>query len=236
MAVVIPLEQFTDMHKGRRAWMLGCGPSINGITDEQWLEIDKDITLGVNHIAAIHDVGFLVWIDKGIGCSVIRPPNSKWPEAVAGEPSPYMAGSKAKYKITRTKNIHADAITVKLNKKNPNLNAADGLYCSGSSSQAALHMAIILGCNPIVLLGIDYNNYSHCYKTTKDRPEMNYPGAAKTIQRFGPMRDLATKHGRKVYNASLDSEMEMFEKRTIGDILSGPARGGCGAGRQFRRL
>ena len=211
MAVVIPPEQFTDMYKGKRAWILACGPSLLDITDQQWAEIDKEVTIGVNLVAEVHDAKILIWMDKD-------------------NPPEWMKASKAKYKLTKPNGTYNnDTIDVKNLKKNLTLNVADGLFCSGSTTQSALHLAIIMGCDPIILLGVDYGPYVHCYTWEQDTPDLRYPGAAKTIERFGLVKDLADKHGRTVLNGNMASEMEMFEKRTIDDILSCPVNSG-GAG------
>jgi len=130
------VPDFKNLHVGCRAWVLGCGPSLNKVTADQWFQIDKDITIGVNDSPAVHDVKFLLFLDQGLE-----------------ERFECIRTSRAKFKFTHLgQKVSIPAIGV-MRSRVPTERIEDGLYWNGSSVHAALNLALIMGCDPIVLLG-----------------------------------------------------------------------------------
>ena len=129
------LPDFNSLYSSKRAWVMGCGPSLNEITPSQWSKIDKDITIGVNDVPAVHDVKFLLFLDGGLE-----------------EQFECIRTSKACFKFTHLgQKVSIPAIGV-MRSTVPTKRMEDGLYWNGSSVHAGLNVALIMGCNPIVLL------------------------------------------------------------------------------------
>lgn len=202
------LPNFNNLHAGKRAWVLGCGPSLNGVSTEQWAQIDKDITIGVNDTPAVHDVQLLLFLDGGLE-----------------EQFPCIKTSKARLKFTHLgQKVSIPAIGV-MRSTVPTEKMEDGLYWNGSSVHAALNLALIAGCDPIVLLGVDYRNNLHAAKRKTDNPDISY-GKEHAVRNFSRLAELAGKLGRTVINANLNSAVECFPRVQLEQLLEAePGRG-----------
>ena len=197
------LPNFNGLHKSRRAWVLGCGPSLNKITASQWSRIDKDITIGVNDVPAVHDVKFLLFLDGGLE-----------------EQFDCIGASKAEYKFTHLgQKVSIPAIGL-MRSRTPTDRIEDGLYWNGSSVHAALNLALIMGCDPIVLLGVDYKENVHAAKRDSDNPDLPY-GKEHAVKNFARLAKLAKKQGATIVNANAGSAVQCFPRVPLGKLLKG---------------
>ncbi|NIA07721.1 MAG: hypothetical protein GWP14_08855 [Actinobacteria bacterium] len=195
------LPNFNDLHISRRAWVLGCGPSLREITADQWACIDKDVTIGVNDVPAVHDVKFLLFLDGGLE-----------------EQFECIRTSKAKFKFTHLgQKVSIPAIGV-MRSTVPTERIEDGLYWNGSSVHAGVNLALVMGCNPIVLLGVDYRDNSHAAARTTDNPDLPY-GKEHAVRNFARLAELAGKHGTTIVNANPDSAVQCFAKTSLAQLL-----------------
>ena len=202
------LPDFNNLHVGRRAWVLGCGPSLNKVTAGQWARIDKDITIGVNDVPAVHDVKFLLFLDGGLE-----------------EQFECIRTSKANFKFTHLgQKVSIPAIGV-MRSTVPTGRIEEGLYWNGSSVHAGLNLALIMGCNPIVLLGVDYRANLHAAERTTDNAEIPY-GKEHAVRNFARLAELARKRGTTVLNANPDSAVECFPRVALAQLLRGNPVGG----------
>lgn len=103
----------------------------------------------------------------------------------------------------------------------------EGLYHGGNSGYAALQLAIVLGCNPIYLLGYDMKfgqdgktHWHEGYPANKDESplpgEQTYHGFASNFMNLAPK---LKEKGIKVINLNPDSGLKCFEFGDIGDVL-----------------
>ncbi len=200
------LPDFNGLYTSGRAWVMGCGPSLNEITPSQWAQIDKDITIGVNDVPAVHDVKFLLFLDCGL---------EKEFECIRT--------SKADFKFTHLgQKVSIPAIGV-MRSTVPTKRMEDGLYWNGSSVHAGLNLALIMGCNPIVLLGVDYRANVHAARRDTDKPEIPY-GKEHAANNFSHLAGLAKKLGTTVINANPLSVVKCFERQPLEQLLAGKSR------------
>jgi len=200
------LPDFNGLYTSRRAWVMGCGPSLNEITPSQWARIDKDITIGVNDVPAVHDVKFLLLLDGGLE-----------------EEFECIRTSKAYFKFTHLgQKVSIPAIGV-MRSTVPTKRMEDGLYWNGSSVHAGLNLALIMGCNPIVLLGVDYRANVHAAGRKTDNPDIPY-GKEHAVGNFAHLAALAKKLGTTVINANPVSAVECFERVPLEQLLAGKSR------------
>ena len=197
--------QFDGIRAGKRAWVIGTGPSVRKITPDQWKAIDQDITIGCSNIAAFHDVRYLVISD-------IEPEYQHTS----------VQKSKAEYKFAP----EGPQITLPYphvryhHTPRPGRTFAEGLLLCWSSAHAALNLAIVMGCDPIILLGIDYSGKDdHVVpQTAWSLPQDNWNTSCDNFKLFKP---IAEDLGVTIINANLDSNMLAFTKTPLREILSG---------------
>ena len=197
------LPDFNKLHTGQRAWVLGCGPSLNEVTASQWACIDKDITIGVNDSPAVHEVRFLLFLDGGLE-----------------EQFDCIRTSKAAFKFTHLgQEVSIPAIGV-MRSTVPTEKIEEGLYWNGSSVHAALNLALIMGCDPIVLLGVDYQSNVHANKRKTDNPDIPY-GKEHAVRNFTRLAELAKKRGVTIVNANPNSSVSCFPRVALAGLLEG---------------
>ncbi len=200
------LPDFNGLYTGKRAWVMGCGPSLNEITPSQWARIDKDITIGVNDVPAVHDVKFLLFLDGGLE-----------------EEFECIGSSKADFKFTHLgQKVSIPAIGV-MRSTVASERMEDGLYWNGSSVHAGLNLALIMGCNPIVLLGVDYRANVHAAGRKTDNPDIPY-GKEHAVGNFAHLAALAKKLGSTVLNGNPASAVECFSRVALEQLLTGKSR------------
>ena len=202
-----PDTRFDNIYRGKRAWVIGTGPSLARITPQQWTEIDKDITIGVNNLAAYHEPKFLVSGEVE---------NVNFFESFRKSPAKKFVceGPQAELGCEAERFSHTNQPTYKL---------SQGLCLGGSSSIAALNLALIMGCNPVVLLGIDYHNHTHIIPQFNDDPEKPYCYPHDITLAFDTFKKFvfhAKTIGRTIINANLDSAIDCFPKKPIDEILA----------------
>ena len=196
------LPDFNNLRSGRRAWVLGCGPSLKEITAQQWAQTDKDVTIGVNDVPAVHDVKFLLFLDGGLE-----------------EQFECIRTSRASFKFTHLgQKVSIPAIGV-MRSTSPTEKMEDGLYWNGSSVHAALNLGLIMGCEPIVLLGVDYGQNVHAARRVSDNPDLPY-GKEHAVRNFARLAELAKKVGRTVLNANPNSAVKCFRRVKLQKLLT----------------
>ena len=222
------LNKFRGKHTGYRAFVVGNGPSLNSI-DMSLLK--NEITFGSNRVY----LGFKVWgfhfkywasIDTRCIVQLYREYNSKLPdEVIKFVPVQYahyfnMANMYPINVIYRYDNFPQFSC-------NP-----DKVYEGWTVTYVLLQIAIIMGCNPIYLVGVDYS-----YKITDKEKKMNgnvwtdpaskshfmsgycasdkgivwnIPKFDKTDKAFEYAAKLSKEKGIEIYNATPGSKLKFF--------------------------
>ncbi|MAH51462.1 hypothetical protein CMI37_36945 [Candidatus Pacearchaeota archaeon] len=200
------IPDFTDLHKGRRAWVVATGPHQATVTPEQWAIIDQDITIGVNNAAAIHDTKYLLWADE-IG-----------PKAY-----PSIITSDAEYKFTLKPCPYLPDVVVYENSPSINKTFQGGLTSRGCSTHAALHLAIVMGCNPICLIGLDFgpeNVHAIYQPQLGDDRSKPYDADGSLRGKWGAIAEMTKYLKLNIINACEYSGLECWPKMSIDTIIA----------------
>jgi len=94
-----------------------------------------------------------------------------------------------------------------------------GLLFTMLSGTAAVNLAIIMGCSPIILLGFDLyvrdDGNNHFYEDIKGQrqPKGSYAGKVKYFEKFQPWAD-------RIINCSMDSLITTFRKQHVEEVLA----------------
>lgn len=118
------------------------------------------------------------------------------------------------------------------------INPADGGLCSVSSIPTAINFAMLMGCNPIYLLGVDQcmvHGNSHFWqfwdkpkwpqRSDKERyfrPEQKHQGQVfdQNLNVFKALKSHADKNDINIFNCSLRSNLDVFPKLPFEESLS----------------
>ena len=205
---------FDGVHPGRRAFVCGNGPSLSAITPDQWQKIDQDITFGVNGVNQIHDVKYLLMTDIHQIFNV--------PEYIDMRDS--VIRSKATFKLCLKSHLkHANPYINPVawtKAAKPSERFRDGLWLSQNSVHACLNLALIMGCNPIVLLGLDYGEAVHGHPHPGDRPGKQWDMAQACVVGFSKFIPLAKKLGVTIINGLPSSKLPYYDKKPLAEILA----------------
>ena len=169
------LEKIKDIYKGRTAFIAGSGPSLRHIEPER---LKGHIVIAINGaILKVPEADYFFSCDgrvtltrawqnlKNLSCTLILDQT-------------YSGFNSYDYKEPFVKSYEGIAderlCFFKRDKNNPNVMRDDNLLLLGSSSaHSAAHFAYLLGCSPIVLLGMDcgLENGKRLYNEFEGQPE-----------------------------------------------------------------
>ena len=55
---------YNNIHKGKKGFVIGTGPSINKIEKSYINKLQKEITVGINHAYVLFNPTYLLWSDS----------------------------------------------------------------------------------------------------------------------------------------------------------------------------
>ena len=203
--------------KDRRCFIVGGGPSLEGF---DWSLLDGELVIAVNrgfefcnpNIIVSCDADFMRWIegkrDDGDGLCPKETARRFWDlkclRAMVDVP-------KQKYDFPAGLNLLRYAGNDGLSKS-----LRDGIVCGRNSGFAAMSLAMLLGANPIYLLGFDMqhrpsDDKAHFYDKGKPgRPQDSYHKYYRHY--FDKVAPEIKARGHQVINLSPNSALECFEK------------------------
>ena len=147
-----PLANFKDRHSGKRALIFGCGPSLNNF-DFSKIKPD-DVTFAVNRsVALMKHCDYFCLCDGCVTISNYFQHGCKIADNImfcsSGFDETFLGGEATSEKSCFF-NRRCDGI------RNLNFNSDDGLLVEGNDIvQVSAHLAHIMGCDPIVMIGVD---------------------------------------------------------------------------------
>lgn len=126
--------------------------------------------------------------------------------------------------------LHLDSFYPNLPKFSENLN--NGIYEGFTVTYMCLQLALFMGFKEIVLLGIDHNysvellpdgkiktnSVEKDHFDSKDKVD-NLPQPAKSTLAYEATKQYCEKNGINVYNATRGGLLEVFERKSLEDIL-----------------
>ena len=227
------MKSLEGKHKGKPCFILGCGYSVNLV---DLSKLDKYVTIGVNRIVYSYFPTYWIFIDHPI----VKEFGSKIDLKVIG--SQIVCWEQARFTTHGAMVFHTH--------KNRRANILDpkseGLQFGNTTSFAALHLAYLMGCNPIAFIGLDLcyvNGYLHFYDVDKQKLKES-PFKDKAVSRSMVKREINGKvywtrndmmrmernisaackflmaKGIDIYNCSEQSMLSVVPKKPLDYVLS----------------
>jgi len=203
-------DNIKGMLTGRDCFIVGSGPSLIGF---DFSKLDDKFTIGVNHIIEHYDnldcllFGDRIFVktneydlDKFPG-KIFMSEETSW----QGEMS-HIIDKENTYIFEKNRSCVSNNLV------------SDGLFHPTNSGFMAMNLALIMGARKIYLLGFDFKyrgSQMHFY-TNKDHhnryPEKKFQKKLDKIIHFAKYKD-------KFINLSLESELNLFEKKSIDEVI-----------------
>lgn len=168
------LTDFHNIHMGKRCFVVGNGPSLNNIDMSR---LRHEITFGSNRVYHGFDkwgFGFTYWSIEDM--LVAEDIASEWTREMIGSPryrsTVFVPRDLMHHVGSHVRTYVNDCIPVHFTRNEcyPNLypfstNPAE-IFWGGTVTYLLLQLAAIMGCNPIILIGIDFSY--HVPRTVKN--------------------------------------------------------------------
>ncbi len=232
------LSRFHDIHKGKRCFIVGTGPSLQ-LSDVERLK--GEYTFGVNSCLTMYDK--TDWRATYYGI-VDSHAVEIMGEKLNSDEIPvffytdidavYDGRNGVPFPKDDSANMMTDTFWRKLfPKKYPETDFSRDItkvvYTGKSVVYAMLQIAAYMGFSEIYLLGVDCNyaqpkmysdNVTYIDHKTKWTQERLLKNGNQMLPQFEIARKYADQHGLKIYNATRGGQLESFERVDLDDILA----------------
>jgi len=229
------LSKFVDIHKGKKCFVLGAGPSI-GLLD--LTPIHKYPVVSVNSSALL-----LPWIEPGdplmrfwVSTDIlVMQWDYFWQKVIQFDCTRIVRNSWSR-QMNKCQGVRFHYYAPRCGGGVPR-DKKSGLF-GGSSILSAIDLSIIMGCSEIYLLGVDHrmiHGKSHFwqYWDKSDRPVREGKGRdfmpcqrqqsrvfKSNINTFKVVNKWAKSNDAQIYNCSTISQLETFPKVSLEEALS----------------
>lgn len=225
------MPSFIDIHKGERCFVVGNGPSLSKM---DMSKLKHEITIGSNRCYIGFDkwgIRFNYW---GIEDQLVAPDIAdEWNKI-------YFAGKfiprDLMHLVTNRINVHPINFKREAFRALPRFSFSPSVIYWGSSvTYMLLQIAVIMGCNPIYLIGTDHyyiipkdvekqgDDQNKLTSRSKDPNHFDpsyfgkgrkwhIPRLDRSTRAFRAARIEAERRGIEIYNASITTKLEVFEK------------------------
>ena len=215
------LSQYKNIHKGRRAFIIGNGPSI-AKTDMSRLK--GEITFGMNRV-------YLAFPEWGYESSYFLSVNDLVIEQSAEDimrlTMPKFISWRSQAEISNTANTHFLHSTYERPRFAKDMRGR--VWEGATVTYVALQLAYYMGCNPVILIGVDHSFSSRGKPNTtvvskgddRDHFDAKYfgkgfrwqlPDLKTSEQSYAMARDVYEADGRQVLDASIGGKLTVFPK------------------------
>jgi hypothetical protein len=203
------LQSINGKFKDQRCFVIGSGASLKGFDFNQ---LNNELTIAVNHSiehykkAKIHLFG-----DPRVLDYTLKDDNNFEGMIFCSSQTDIskIANKEKVYVFEKNVEEVTDALE-------------DGLYSDFNSGMEAVNLALVMGCNPIYLLGFDFcakeNEYYYYGKPEWFKTNVGY--CDKLLQSRVKFWDKFNSHKHKIYNCSAISKIEIFKKVKFKDIIN----------------
>lgn len=228
---------FANKHKGERCFILGCGPSLKSLTEEQIAFLQHEIVIGVNELFRTSFLKNIIphyyfLIDNAYW-------NEQWEVAKSafenykGKDVVFLSSVKAYNKIKSLDMPQLKVLYIfsRLYPINKIINVMDSNQTiSMNVVTEAIITAMYMGFKEIYLLGCDYSAFAtpldtHCYDNE------NSPKKSENLAFFLKYYEIATSihylvakkaiHDNvSIINLTNDSLLDAYPKKTFNDIIN----------------
>jgi hypothetical protein len=230
------LRSFKNLHKGRRCFIIGNGPSLNKV---DLTHLKNEITFGVNGIYLNYDKMGFYSTYYVIEDYLIAEDRSK--EINAIEQSFKFIPSYLDYILKRNHNSANFNAFINYREEpfSPRFseNCSRRISVGGSVTYMCIQLAYYMGFTEIYLVGFDHN-YSKLDKeidsviTNLDKDQNHFtpnyyrkgerlhdPNVERMEKGFFKANQFLTKHGVKIYNVTPGGHLEVFERKDFDKIF-----------------
>ncbi len=210
------LAKLKDIHKGKRCFIIGNGPSLKTV-DLEKLYQSGDICFGSNLIyKSFADTSWRPYyyvLADYIGWKTV---NEEAPSALLQSKHAFIADFYYNEYAIPGNVIQFNMLPFK-DKRGFSEDAAEYVYSGGTVTYSAMQIAVYLGFKEIYLLGVDCGN-NHFYKDgkeeacDKDAWDPRNFNVSYWLAAYRIAKDYADSHGIKIYNATRGGALEVFER------------------------
>jgi len=238
------LCKMKDIHKNKRCFVICTGPSLNKL---DLTKLKNEITFGMNALYLNYDkMGFepTYYVIEDLRCiEDYYKKINKFKNSIKFIP------------LRSSYTIHKDKNTIYFNFENPgdidpqlfpafSIYAPSVVFSGLTVTYAILQIAFHFGCNPVYLIGLDFN-----YKIPKDvrylsentmifqsadpnhfhlsyhnkQTRFGKPFLNKNLEAYKLAKEVYEKHNRKIYNATAGGKLEIFERVAYNSLFNNPA-------------
>lgn len=229
--------RFKDIHKGKRCFILGTGPSINALTNYQVEQLRKEIVFGVNSLYKSEKVKDIVptyyalfdnlyW---GEWSYTFQDIIKKYSSQSLQFLTDYRAANILEQMGLKEESIFLYSKKYPINKINNDIST--NMDISQNVVSSCILAAMFLGFKEIYLLGCDYNSFAHlqethCYDDSEEVIDIeNRLGYllkfySITTEIHYLIAKLAKKNGVEIINITESSLLDAYPKKNVDIVLS----------------
>ena len=240
----LSMHRWRDKYKGRRCFVIGNGPSLQQMDIPK---LKNEITIGCNGIyKEFADWGFYT---NYILFEDIQQTELRRKDILKVNGPIKLAGIHNAYAFKADENTYFmycrigdktywDHLAPMFSEDFPNI-----VYLGSTVTYISLQLAFHLGCDPVYLIGVDHNygelpklfppgkititeenihlvrglHFDDDYYKVGD--QIGVPNVKIQEDAYAKAREVYERHGRHIYNAGLNSKLEVFEKCNFDDLF-----------------
>lgn len=233
------LEKLKDIHKNKRCFVIGNGPSL---TAEDLELLNNEVTFAANRIFYIFDkTSWRPTYYCAQDPTVIEDCAVYFPSIVKSAENLFFINSTKKYLPDSVRNdaktmmFYARLVSAHKERKFSD-NIARYIDGGGTITYTAIQLAVYMGFKEIYLLGVD-NNYSASsfnngtissedvkksyFAGMPSNIKLNKPNTDVNTQSFLAAKDYCDKHGILIRNATRGGMLELFGREKLETIVGG---------------
>lgn len=229
---------YQNIHNGERCFILGTGPSLNGLTEKQLLALENEIVFGTNSLYKAEIVKSIVPRYYALMDNLYW---EQWSSTFSDvskkyESSPpiFITDMRAE-RFAKAANNSVQHIYI-YSKKYPTTVMSDQLhgniYAAMNVVSYSILTAIYMGFKTVYLLGCDYNAFcnngrGHAYNDKSELSQASYNLAFYlkfywiTTEFHYLIEQLARSRGVDVINLTHGSLLDAYRHRSVDDVLVG---------------
>lgn len=216
------ITKLKNKYKGQKVFVIGTGRSIND-TD---LNLIKDVTIGCNHLPRQYLPNYLCVSDMNMYKRHRREMDRYKTEKIFSVPAPNLSKEIMK-KYDAPKHVRVPEDIYKIYYEYDKFLKDGDLWDFESLSYTAggytvildlcLPLAYFMGFKTVYLLGVDFTGGGHFYDNhISDEPPLF---ADANLAGYKLVKEVFEADGRKIYNVTPHSRLNVFEKVNYVDVL-----------------
>lgn len=212
------LKQFKDIHKGKRCFLIGNGPSLS-FEDLNTLKKNNEITFGVNRIYLSFDKtdwrpDYYVLVD-----SIVLQQDFEMVQKL-NLPVLFISDNYTEESIKNCKNIfYFSKRENRYDCECFSLDFSQYIYAGSTVIYAAIQIAVYMGFEEIILLGVDMTRVKpgeripHFYAGNLEEDKKLVKGDVDVVLKvFKIAQEVTKKMGVRILNATRGGNVEVFER------------------------